>query len=238
MKRNQLLLTASAMIGLMTATSWADVPVYDSRVHRQTRAITKNTDDILKSDKKIEEQTKEILEAVTGNRTDGNQAQGSALGGGFKFGQAPKFSDILGGGGMNFGSLPGEFQQIAATVINGMKFVKELKTFAEGTEKTSNQAGYESLVNTATSLAGIVSGSQSAVASRSSAFQSVGSKIGQETDIKGAVAMNSMVSLQQAQTMNEAIGAITALGAAEQAKLMKRLAEETGGMELLEYDPK
>lgn len=225
----------ATMMASVFTPAFADVPVIDRTVLAETKAITKNTEDILATDKEIKETTDKILEAVTGNRTDGNSAQNSALGSGFQQGSAPKFSDILGGGNMNFGALGGDFQSIAAKLITGMKFVKQLKSVKDGVESTGNQKSYEALINTATSLAGIVAGSQSAVADRSTAFEQVGTKIGQAKDIKGAVAMNSQVSLQQAQTMNEAIGAITALSGAEQAKLMKRLSEESGGMELLQY---
>lgn len=236
MKRIIHALLTTTMMGFVFTPAFADVPVIDRTTLSETKKITKTTEDILETDNEIKETTNKILEAVTGNRTDGNSAQNTALGSGFQQGSAPKFSDILGGGNMNFGALGGDFQSIAANLITGMKFVKELKSIKDGVESTGNQKSYEGLINTATSLAGIVAGSQQAVADRSSAFEQVSTQIGQAPDIKGAVAMNSQVSLQQAQTMNEAIGAITALSGAEQAKLMKRLSEESGGMELLQYE--
>ena len=231
-----ILSLAASLCSALTFPAFAVVPVIDRAVLAQTQAITKNTSDILSTDKAIKETTDKILEAVTGTRTDGNSEQNSALGSGFKFGDAPKFSDILGGGWMNFGSLGGDFQKLASTLITGMKFVRELKSLADGEEETGNQKSYEALINTATALAGTVAGSQDAVAQRSTAFEKAGSKIGQEDNIKGAVALNSMISLQQAQTMNEAIGVITSLNGAEQAKLMKQLAEESGTSSLLSYE--
>jgi hypothetical protein len=222
--------------GAFIAHAYAQVPVIDGANLQQSTEINKTTKEILDTDKKIDDQTKQILEAVTGNRTDASGAAGTATGGGFQFGQAPSFSQILGGGGMQFGGLPSEFQQIASGIINGMKLVKELKSMAEGGGKTSNQAGYEALLNTAASLAGTVSGSQQAVSARTQAFTGVGSKIGQEKDIKGAIALNSQIGVETAQTINEAVGAVTTLNAAEQAKLMKRLAEESGTLDLLSND--
>lgn len=220
----------------VTSPVWADVPVIDSSNLTQTREINKTTKDILDTDKKIDDQTKKILEAVTGERQDSEGAAGTAVGSGFNFGEAPKFSSILGGGGMQFGSLPTEFQQVASTIINGMKLVKELKSMVEGGGKTSNQVGYEALVNMTAALAGAVSGSQEAVATRQQAFQGVNSKIGQEKDIKGAIALNSQIGVETAQTINQAVGAVTTLNAAEQAKLQKQLAEESGTLQLYETE--
>lgn len=219
----------------MAGSAFADVPVIDGANLTQSKEINKTTKNILDIDKKIDEQTNKILEAVTGERQDAEGAAGTATNGGFQFGQAPSFSSILGGGGMQFGGLPTEFQQVASTIINGMKLVKELKSMVNGGgEKTSNQAGYEALLNMTAALAGSVSGSQQAVSKRTEAFTGVGSKIGQEKDIKGAIALNSQIGVETAQTINEAVGAMTTLNAAEQAKLQKKLAEESGTMELFD----
>ncbi|MEY9785383.1 type IV secretion system protein [Sinorhizobium fredii] len=213
----------------------AQVPVYDGAVHKETVQTTQNTKSILDSNEKIQEQTKSILEAVTGNRQDGSSFANAALGGGFNFGQAPSFSDVLSGGSMNWGSLGGDFQKIASTLINGMKLVQSLSGKENMASSSSNQAAYESVVNMATSLAGMVSGSQAAVANRTTQFQNASGQIGQSQDIKGSIDMNTQMQLQTAQTTNEAIGAVTSLGAAEQSKLMKQLAEESGTADLLEY---
>ena len=224
-----------AVLSAAVTTAMAQVPTYDAAVHKETIQTTKNTDSILKSNDQIQEQTKSILEAVTGNRQDGSSFSNAALGGGFNFGQAPSFSDVLAGGSMNWGNLGGDFQKIASTLINGMKLVQSLSGKQGMANSSSNQAAYESSVNMATSLAGMVTGSQAAVASRTTQFQNAGGQIGTSKDIKGSIDMNTQMQLQTAQTTNEAIGAVTALGAAEQSKLMKQLAEESGTADLLEY---
>ncbi|WP_188826124.1 type IV secretion system protein [Brucella endophytica] len=224
-----------AVLAISAVPGVAQVPTYDSAVHKETIQTTKNTQTILESNDLIKQQTKSILEAVTGNRQDGSSFANAALGGGFSFGQAPTFSDVLAGGSMNWGNLGGDFQKLASTLINGMKLVKSLSGKEGMAKSSSNQAGYESALNMATSLAGIVSGSQAAVANRTSQFQNAGGQIGQSKDIKGSIDMNTQMQLQTAQTTNEAIGAVTALGAAEQSKLMKQLAEESGTADLLNY---
>lgn len=233
-----VLKTAALSMAVLATTAMsalAQVPTYDEAVHKETIQTTKNTDSILKSNDKIQAQTRSILEAVTGNRSDGASFANAALGGDFNFGQAPSFSDVLGGGAMNWGNLGGDFQKIASTLINGMKLVQSLSGKEGMSSKSSNQAAYESVVNMATSLAGMVSGSQAAVANRTTQFQNAGGQIGQSQDIKGSIDMNTQMQLQTAQTTNEAIGAVTALGAAEQSKMMKQLAEDSGTADLLEY---
>jgi len=157
------------------------------------------------------------------------------LGGSFNSGQAPAFSDVLGGGTMNWGQLNSDIQKTASALINGLRLVKSLSGKENMANNSSTQAAYESAIGLTTSLAGIVNGSQTAVTQRSRQFQNIAGEIGKTQDIKGSIDFNTQMQLQTAQTTNEAIGAITAISAAEQSRLMQSLAEESGSADLLRY---
>jgi len=227
--------TSVAALTLMASSASAQLATYDAAVHRQTQQVTQHTSEILKSSSEIQKQTEAILKAVSGTRGDAQSIANAALGGSFNFGQAPSFSDVLGGGTMNWGQLNGDIQKTASALINGLRLVKSLSGKENMANNSSTQAAYESAIGLTTSLVGIVSGSQTAVTQRSRQFQNIAGEIGKTQDIKGSIDFNTQMQLQTAQTTNEAIGAITAISAAEQSRLMQSLAEESGSADLLRY---
>jgi Type IV secretion system proteins len=215
----------------------AQVPTIDKATLAQATATAQTTRDIMGSNRQIQEQTQKILQAVSGARSDPQSFANAALGGGFQFGQAPSMSQVLGGGMLQFGQMGGQFQQAASTIINGLMLAKSLSGLLDANKKSSNEAAYASNVNTAGALAAVIAGTQSAQSARSSTFQGFGQQIGQSQDIKGSIDQNTQVGLQHALTTNEMIGTINALNTAEQAKLQKRLAEESGTADLMRYQP-
>ncbi|AQT48015.1 type IV secretion system protein [Bartonella choladocola] len=237
MKHRNKIYIGMVVVLMTTATSgaFAQIATYDAAVHRETQQTTKQTADILKSNAEIQKQSEAILKAVSGTRTDAQSIANAALGGSFNFGQTPSFADALGGGDINWGQLNGDIQKTASNLINGLRLVKSLSGKNGMSKNSSTQAAYESAINLTTSLASIVTGSQSAVTERSKQFQNIGGQIGKTKDIKGSIDFNTQMQLQTAQTTNEAIGAITAISAAEQSKLMQSLAEDSGSAELLRY---
>jgi Type IV secretion system proteins len=229
---------ALAAVAVSAINAHADIPVIDKATLKQATEIAEHTREIMESNQDIQEQTQKILEAVSGTRSDAQGIADAALGGGFNFGQAPSMAEVLGGGILAFGSMPPEVQKAAAVMINGLNLVKSLSGLTDAGERSSNEAAYSSSVSAAAMLASLIAGTQSSQSQRAQAFQGIGSEIGQTQDIKGSIDQNSQIGLQHALTTNEMIGVVNALNGAEQAKLMKRLAEESGTADLMRYDPK
>lgn len=230
------LLAGAALLAEVTAAS-AQVQVLDNANLVQASRTAQHTSEIMRSNRDIRDHTKRILEAVSGARSDPQSFANAALGGGFRFGQAPSFSDVLGGGTMQWGQLSGDIQKTASALISGLQLAKSLSGLFEANKKSSNEQAYLSNVNTAGLLASVIAGTQSSQSQRANTFNGFGQQIGQAQDIKGSIDQGTQVSLQHALTTNEMIGVINSLNAAEQAKLIKRLAEESGTADLLRYQP-
>lgn len=230
-------LAALALLALTPVGASAQVFVQDNANLVQASRTAQHTSEITRSNREIMDHTKRILEAVSGARSDPQSFANAALGGGFRFGQAPSFSDVLGGGTMQWGQLSGDIQKTASALIGGLQLAKSLSGLFEANKKSSNEQAYLSNVNTAGLLAGVIAGTQSSQSQRASTFNGFGQQIGQAQDIKGSIDQGTQVSLQHALTTNEMIGVINSLNAAEQAKLIKRLAEESGTADLLRYQP-
>ncbi len=228
------LLAGAALFASITAAS-AQVQVLDNANLVQASRTAQHTSEIMRSNRDIMDHTKRILEAVSGARSDPQSFANAALGGGFRFGQAPSFSDVLGGGTMQWGQLSGDIQKTASALISGLQLAKSLSGLFEANKKSSNEQAYQSNVNTAGLLASVIAGTQSSQSQRANTFSGFGQQIGQSQDIKGSIDQGTQVSLQHALTTNEMIGVINSLNAAEQAKLIKRLAEESGTADLLRY---
>jgi hypothetical protein len=234
--------TVSAMLAGTTlaagvAGASAQVMVQDNANLVQASRTAQHTSEIMRSNREIMDHTKRILDAVSGARSDPQSFANAALGGGFRFGQAPSFSDVLGGGTMQWGQLSGDIQKTASALISGLQLAKSLSGLFEANKKSSNEQAYLANVNTAGLLAGVIAGTQSSQSQRANTFNGFGQQIGQAQDIKGSIDQGTQVSLQHALTTNEMIGVINSLNAAEQAKLIKRLAEESGTADLLRYQP-
>jgi Type IV secretion system proteins len=223
------------LAGLLAATApaVAQVPVIDSATLSQATQTASNTASIMQTNQQIMQTVQETLKAVTGNRQTGSIAS-AALGSGFNMSGAPSLSSILGGGQMAWGNL-GEFGQVAAGIINGLKLVNTL-TGLSGSSSTGTDKAYQGAVNTATALQGMVAGTQSAASSRTNAFQAAGGMIGTAQDIKGSIDQNSQLQVQTGLTVNELIGVMNAANAALNAQQMQELAGQAHAAKVLSFD--
>lgn len=208
-----LIATASA------PTAFAQgVPVNDAANLAKAQEIASTTDQILSTDKQIMQFTQQTLQAVTGDRSTGSLAQ-MALGSGFSMGQAPSLGSVISGGALSFAGLGSGSQNIVSTLINGLQLVQSISGLING-QSTAFDQSYQNSVNVAATLAGLVTSTQSAVGTRSSAFTSGASQIGTASDLKASVDQNSQIQVQTGQTVNEMIGVLNNnVAAANQANL-------------------
>lgn len=234
-------LTLGAMVALVvTGTAPAQVPVHDAATFNKSRETARNTLDILNTARDTLELTRRTMEAITGERSDGDAFRDLATGSGFTIGQSPSIADIFEGGTGIFGSMPPEVQQIATTIINGLSLLQELRTFADGVSSPVNE-NYMQAVNSATALAAQVAGTQEAAAARTQALQSAAGRIGQAQDLKGALDQNTMLQVQQGLTTNELIGTMNGAVQALQQDMMDEIVAKSGAADFAvsdrAYDP-
>lgn len=218
--RMNVLFGAAAIAAVSLTPAQAQMPVIDNAVLTQATQTAGNTANIMQTNQQIMTFTQQTLAAVTGNRSTGSMAT-AALGSGFSMASAPSLTSLLGGGGMNWGSL-GSFGNAAATIINGLNLVRTLSGAASATSGTDQ--AYAGAVNTTAALTGIIQGAQSAATSRTTALQGSSAQIGTAPDIKGSIDQNSQMQIQTAQTINEVIGAVNNTNAALNAQQMQDLA--------------
>jgi hypothetical protein len=216
-------------IAFCSSAALAQVPVIDSATLSQATTTAANTAQIMASNQQILTATNATLAAVTGARMTGSLAS-AALGGGFSMTSAPSFGSLLGGSSMSWGSL-GSFGASAATIINGLNLVNTLSGAA--TPLTGTDQAYVGAVNTATALAGIVNGAQSAATARTAALTGAGALVGTAPDIKGSIDQNSQAQVQTALTINEVIGAVNATNAALNAQAMQELAGQARAIQVM-----
>jgi hypothetical protein len=226
-------LVAASLVGFASVAG-AQVPVRDDATLEQATETATNTSQIMKSNSNILETVNKTLEAVTGNRSTSNIAN-AALGQGFSMGGAPDFGSLM-GGQMSWGNL-GEFGKTAATILNALNLVKSLSGNTDASSFSGSDKAYQSAVNTATALTGMISGTQSSAAQRSQAFNQAGALIGTAPDIKGSIDQNSQLQTQTAQTVNELIGVMNAGNAALNAQQMQELAAQAQAAKVMSYDP-
>lgn len=215
----------------------AQVPVIDNATLRESQQTARNTREIMTTNNQIMENVKKTLEAVSGSRT--GEAQGLsqiALGSGFNVGQAPSLGSALSGGSLSFGGLSGESQQMMSTLINGLQLVKSISGLMNG-QKTTTDQSYQSSVNTAATLAGLISATQGAASARTGAFTGAGQSLGSARDIKGSIDQNTQVQIQTGQTVNELIGVMNNVVTAQQVQNLQRLAAESSTAVMMNYDP-
>lgn len=203
--------------------AFAQVPVRDDATLRQAEETASNTSEIMKSNSNILDTVNRTLDAVTGNRDTASIAN-AALGNGFSMGGAPDFGSLM-GGQMSWGNL-GEFGKTAATIINAMNLVKSLSGNMDSGSLSGTDKAYQSAVNTAAALTGMIQGTQAGASQRSQAFRQAGQLIGTAPDIKGSIDQNSQIQTQTAQTINELIGVQNATNAALNAEQMQELAAQ------------
>lgn len=211
----------------------AQVPVIDAATLAQASQTAANTARIMQTNRQMLQVVQQTLAAVSGDRSTGSIAS-AALGSGFSMGGAPDLGSILGGSQMAWGNL-GDFGKVAATVVNGLNLVKSLSGSVNGS-LTSTDKAYMGAVNTATALAGMVAGTQSAAGARSTAFRSAGTQIGSAPDVKGSVDQNSQLQVQTGLVVNELIGVMNAGNAAMNASLMQELDAQSKAAKVMAYD--
>ena len=226
---------AGIIVGTLVfgVSAHAQVPVIDEATLEQATQTASHTSEIMKSNRNILGTVNKTLEAVTGNRSTSNIAN-AALGSGFSMTGAPDLGSLM-GGQMAWGNL-GEFGKKAATILNALNLVKSLSGKTGGSLSGSDKA-YQSAVNTATALQGMISGTQSSAKLRSQAFLKAGQLIGTAPDIKGSIDQNSQLQTQTAQTVNELIGVMNAGNAALNASQMQELAAQAQVAKVMSYDP-
>lgn len=230
MRKIKTFLGMAAASAIMASSAFAQVPVIDEATLSQAKETASNTAQIMSSNSDILQTVNKTLAAVTGNRSTSEIAS-TALGSGFSLGNAPDFSSLL-SGQMAWGNL-GSFGNTAATILNGLNLVKTISGATSSADYTRADKSYQALVNTATALTATISGTQSAVQSRSTAFQNVQTQIGTAPDIKGSIDQNSQVQTQTAQTVNELVGAVNAGNAAMNTEQMRQLAAEAALAEFM-----
>jgi len=225
-------------LAFSAGSALAQVPVNDAANLAKAQEIAVNTQQILTTDREILTKTARTLAAITGDRS--SQAQGSlaqmALGSGFSMGSAPNLGSVISGGQLTFTGLGGNAQGIVSNLINGLQLVRSITGLINGTSRPTDQA-YQNSVNVAATLTGLVSATQGAVQTRSSAFMSGGSQIGSSPDLKGSVDQNSQIQIQTGQTINELTGVVNnAVTAANQANL-DRIAAASAAASAMTYRP-
>jgi hypothetical protein len=228
----------SLLITLTSGAALAQVPVNDAANLAKAQEIAVNTQQILSTDREILTNTARTMQAITGDRS--SQAQGSlaqmALGSGFSLGNAPNLGSVISGGQLTFTGLGGNAQGIVSNLINGLQLVRSITGLINGTSRPTDQA-YQNSVNVAATLTGLVSATQGAVQTRSSAFMSGGQQIGSSPDLKGSVDQNSQIQIQTGQTINELTGVVNnAVTAANQANL-DRIAAASAAASAMTYRP-
>lgn len=229
---------AAPFLFVFGVAAHAQVPVIDSANLTQAQQTAENTRAILEADREILTNTKKTLEAVTGDRS--SLAQGSlaqmALGSGFSMGNAPSLASVISGGSLSFAGLGAETQSMVSTLINGLQLVKSITGLINGSARPQDKA-YQSSVNVAATLAGLIASTQGAVQSRSSAFMQGGGQIGSAPDLKGSVDQNSQIQIQTGQTINELTGVVNnAVTATNQANL-DRIAAASAAASAMTYRP-
>lgn len=221
------ILTVVAIVGLPAAVH-AQVPVIDSANLTKAQEIATSTQQILTADRQIMQFTQKTLQAVTGDRS--SLAQGSlaqmALGGGFSMAQAPSLGQVISGGTLSFAGMGAGSQNIVSSLINGLQLVQTITGLANGSHPVDT--AYRNSVNVAATLSGLITSTQGAVQTRSSAFTTGGRQIGSAPDLKGSIDQNTQIQVQTGQTINELNGVVNnAAAAANQANLDRIAAESS-----------
>ena len=214
----------------------AQVPVIDNANLVKAQQIATSTQAILTADQQIMQYTQKTLQAVTGDRS--STAQGSlaqmALGGGFSMAQAPSLGSVISGGTLSFAGMGSGSQNIVSTLINGLQLVQSI-TGMTGGQTNPVDTAYLNSVNVAATLSGLITSTQGAVQTRSSAFTQGGQQIGQAPDLKGSVDQNTQVQIQTGQTINELNGVVNNAAAAANQANLDRIAAESAAARAMKF---
>lgn len=219
-----------------TATqTLADIPVIDNANLVIAKQNAENTGEIMKTNTDILDKTKEILQALSGTR-DGSMGIGSTgLGGNMSIATAPSFSSIVNGGTLSFGGLSGDAQKIAATLINGLQLVKQVKSILDDKDPGAMNNAFSGAVNTAALLSALTQQATQGVSQRESALQRATGQIGSAEDVKGSVDANTRMQLETARTINELIGVSNGAVSALNSDMQMKLTQQSETAKMLQY---
>lgn len=225
---------AATILLLLPSAALADMPVIDRTNYAVAKKTAETTDQILDANKDILTTVQQTLKAVTGDRAGIAQPLKSlAIGNGFSVSSMPSFDTILKEGVPNFGALSGDVAKAASDFINGLQLVKSLSDQADSS--FSGDKSYQQLVNTVLGVAALINGSDTAIASRRSAFEQAGAQIGSAADIKGSIDQNTQLQVQSGLTLNEMIGVLNGAVTSLQAENQRRLTDISNTKKTLAY---
>jgi hypothetical protein len=230
----KLMPMTAALACLPVAAAHADVPVIDRKNYQIARETAETTTRILDTNANILKTVEDTLKAVTGDRGNTSQPlQNLAIGKGFSTASLPSLDSLIKGGVANFGTMDGDVSKAATTFINGLQLVKSLS--GQKNSRFSGDKSYEQLVNTVLGVSALISGSQKAAATRRSAFEAAGQKIGTAADIKGSIDQNTQLQVQSGLTLNEMIGVMNGAVSSLQADNQRRLNDISNSKKALAY---
>ncbi len=228
------LVLATALVAV-SVPALADVPVIDKANLTIAKKNAENTGKIMNTNTDILAKTSEILTALSGARDGTMGISSSGLGGNMSVSAAPSFSSIMNGGTLSFGGLDANSQNIAATLINGLQLVKQVKAIVQGEDASAMNSAYSGGVNTVALLSALTQQATQGVTQREQSLQSVTGQIGSQEDVKGSVDANTRMTLETARTINELIGVSNGTVSALNTEMQMRLTQQSETAKLLQY---
>lgn len=229
-------LFSTIAVALIVATpAFADIPVIDNTNLAIAKKNAENTGEIMKTNTDILNKTQEVLTALSGSRDATMGISSTGLGGNLSIAAAPSFSSIMNGGTLSFGGLGSDAQNIAATLINGLQLVKQVKAVVEGEDTGAINSAFSGSVNTTALLSALTQQASNAVTQREQALQSVTGQIGAAEDVKGSVDANTRIQLETARTINELIGVSNGAVSALNSEMQLRLTQQSETAKMLQY---
>jgi hypothetical protein len=228
------LVLATALVAV-SVPALADVPVIDNANLTIAKKNAENTGKIMNTNTDILAKTSEILTALSGARDGTMGISSSGLGGNMSVSAAPSFPSIMNGGTLSFGGLDANSQNIAATLINGLQLVKQVKAIVQGEDTSAMNSAYSGGVNTVALLSALTQQATQGVTQREQSLQSVTGQIGSQEDVKGSVDANTRMTLETARTINELIGVSNGTVSALNTEMQMRLTQQSETAKLLQY---
>ncbi|WP_159952635.1 MULTISPECIES: type IV secretion system protein [unclassified Rhizobium] len=229
------LLFAVGFAAAASTVARADVPVIDNANLTIAKKNAENTGNIMNTNSDILKKTEDILKALSGSRDGSMGIASTGLDGGMSISSAPSFSSIMNGGTLSFGGLGGDAQNIAATLINGLQLVKQVKSIIEGEDAGAMNNAFSGAVNTAALLSALTQQASSAVTQRQQSLQNASGQIGAAEDVKGSVDANTRMQLETARTINELIGVSNGTVSALNTDMQMRLTQQSETAKMLQY---
>ncbi|KQV35989.1 type IV secretion system protein [Rhizobium sp. Root1204] len=229
--------TRLAIAGVLAVSTpaFADVPVIDNANLTIARKNAENTGKIMNTNTDILEKTKAILGALSGSRDGSMGISSTGLSGNMSVSAAPSFSSIMNGGTLSFGGLDANSQNIAATLINGLQLVKQVKAIVDGEDAGAMNSAFSGAVNTVTLLSALTQQATQGISKREQSLQSATGQIGSSEDVKGSVDANTRMQLETARTINELIGVSNGAVSALNTDMQMRLTQQSETAKMLQY---